>query len=308
MIVLVVTNHKGGVGKTQIASLIADFLAKYRNKYPSLKKKKLIIDLDGQCNLSSYFLDMKNDPYVKDGMLPPIHPDYLEEDDDDENNEDAETKKWDKRSSIANLFFGEPVVAYSTHDEHIDILPGHGSKLQEAEAVRRDEIQGKIVQLFADFVHHDDLKAEYDMVIIDTGPSKGPLTRAALRAATHILIPAIMEKKCVEGIYGMLQLWAQENYLRSADNQLKLIGILPNKYKANTSLHKTLLEDLKSKDKIKEYILPVELPDRIIFAETDFKQSTPKTVFDLPDNDKVKQAAKHACELIMEKITNEKEI
>lgn len=295
MIVLSVVNNKGGVGKTKVVSLISEYLAKYHTQY-KINKKILLVDLDAQCNLSSCFLEMENDPYAKEGLLPPVHPQYdLTE----------EEQQWDGRSNIANIFFGEPVIPYSTYVDHIDILPAHASKLLEAEAVRKDEVLEKIVQLFSDLIHHRDVTDLYDMVIIDTGPSKGPLTRAAIRASSHILIPSVMEIKCIQGIYGMMQLWRQENFLRESSNPLKLVGILPNKFKANTSLHQSLLAELKAKDnKISEYVMPMELPDRIIFAETDFKQANPKTIFDLPENDKIRIQAIEACHFIMEKVNH----
>ncbi len=58
--------------------------------------------------------------------------------------------------------------------------------------------------------------------------SKGPLTIAAIKAASHVVIPAQMEQFSIEGIYGMLQLWKQESYSRPTERPINLIGILPN--------------------------------------------------------------------------------
>ena len=55
------------------------------------------------------------------------------------------------------------------------------------------------------------MRAAYDAVVIDTAPSKGPLTISVIKAATHIVIPSVMEEQPVQGIYGMLQLWMQES-------------------------------------------------------------------------------------------------
>lgn len=50
--VVAFSNFKGGVGKTTIASGLADRLAKRG-------KKMLMVDMDAQCNLSSFYIDVE---------------------------------------------------------------------------------------------------------------------------------------------------------------------------------------------------------------------------------------------------------
>lgn len=284
MIVITPTNNKGGVGKTKVSILLAEYFAK------KLRKKVLAIDFDPQCNFSHRFLNMELDPAAPEGLMPPIHPDY------DENDTD-----WDGRSSIADIFYGHGVVPYSTYIADLDIAPGYAMKLLAAEAVRKNEVAEKVHQQLSHFLNSADVKNAYDIVVVDTAPSKGPLTVSAIKAATHIIIPCVMEAQPVQGIYGMLQLWMQESFLRTPNNPLQLLGILPNMFKP-INLHKDILESLKNDKAISKYVLPLKLGNRAAFAEVDTEGAMPSSVFDLPDSNSAKQEAVEFCEYIAGRI------
>ena len=132
---------------------------------------------------------------------------------------------------------------------------------------------------------------------MDTAPSKGPLTVSAIKAATHIIIPCVMETQPVQGLFGMVQLWMQESMQRSYDRPLNLIGILPNMFR-NINLHKDLLENLQNNKTMSKYLMPVKLGLRVAFAETEIEDADPFTIFDMVDNDKAKQEALAVCEYV----------
>ena len=83
------------------------------------------------------------------------------------------------------------------------------------------------------FLSCKEVQKEYEVVIIDTAPSKGPLTISAIKAATHIIIPSVMEAQPIQGIYGMMQLWMQESLAREEGRAIELVGILPNLFRQN---------------------------------------------------------------------------
>ncbi len=287
MQIIAPVNNKGGVGKTKVTTLIAEYFAKYANK------RVLAIDFDPQCNFSQRYLQMEIDPSSPEGVIPPIHPEYDPQDPDNDN--------WDGRSSIADIFFGEPVVPYPTPIKNLDILPGHASKLLSAEAVRKSEVVDKIYNQLAYFLSDKELQDRYDIVVVDTAPSKGPLTISVVKAATHIVIPSIMEVQPIQGIYGMLQLWKQEALSRSKDNPLELIGILPNMFK-NTTLHQNLLASLLENESIGRYVMPMKIGHRIIFAEVDSDEASPKSVFDLTESNPARKEVMAMCEYIETRI------
>lgn len=287
MDIIAFVNNKGGVGKTTCTKLMAEYLSKKKNK------RTLCIDFDPQCNFSHQYLRMEIDPAAPEGLIPPLHPDF-----DPTSPDDAD---WDGRSSIAEIFYGQGVIPYPTYVEYMDIAPGHADKLLTAESVRRSEVVDKVHKQLASFLNHPDVQAEYDAVVIDTAPSKGPLTISVIKAATHIIIPSVMEEQPVQGIYGMLQLWMQESLSRDKSRPLNLIGILPNMFK-QTRLHKDILESLRNSPSLSKYVLPVKFSQRIVFAEVDAADSSPRSIFDFPDSHVAKAEAEEVCSYLAERI------
>jgi len=295
MKIVVPTNNKGGVGKTKLSILLAEYFSIPEYFKLPLEKRVLAIDFDPQCNFSRRFLPMENDPSAPEGVIPPIHHDF------DEN--DSENNGWDGRSSIADIFYGAPygVLPYQTHIEKLDIMPGFAYKLLAAEAVRRSEVVEKVHNQLAVFLSSPDIRATYGVVVIDTAPSKGPLTIAAVKAATDILIPSLMEEQPIQGVYGMLQLWMQESLRREASRPLNLVGILPNMFR-QINLHRDMLDSLKQNQAVSKFIMPVKLSQRAAFAEVDAEGALPRTVFDLPDSNPAKQEALEVCKYIAGRI------
>jgi chromosome partitioning protein len=287
MKVIAFVNNKGGVGKTTCSKLMAEYLSNVK-KIPTLG-----IDFDPQCNFSHQYLKMEIDPAAPEGLMPPVHPDY--------DHTDPEDIDWDGRSSIAEIFYGQGVVPYPTYIQKLDLAPGHAERLLAAESVRKSEIVDKVHKQLSGFLNSPDVQATYKAIVIDTAPSKGPLTVSVIKAATHIIIPSVMEEQPVQGIYGMLQLWMQESLNREKDRPLKLVGILPNMFK-QTRLHKDILKCLQDNSAISKYIMPVSLSQRIVFAEIDAEDANPRSIFDFPSAHVAKQEATEVCEFISERI------
>ena len=283
MRILTVCQNKGGEGKTTWARLIAEWAAR-------LGLRVLMIDLDQQCNMSRRYLKMETDEAEAEGVLPPVHPDFEEGD-----------MSWDGRSSVVDIFNGKEVMPYPTANEYIEVIPGYARDMIRLQHVRADEVREKIHDRMHTFLNLPDVQQRYDLAICDTSPTKGPLMISAVRAATHLLIPAQMEQQSIEGLHGMIQLWRQENRDRKPDDQINLIGILPNKFR-EVALQIGLLDGLRSKPSMKPYVIPIIIHQRTVFAETDHPEAKPKSVFDLRKNDKAREEATQACMYIMQKL------
>lgn len=285
--IIVNATHKGGEGKTTNSIMLAEYSAII------LKLRTLIIDLDPQANFSGRYAKMEYDPAYKGGKIPPLHPDY----------DPAEDSDWCGRSGIANIFYGEEVVPYPTLIPNLELLPAHSMKLQEAEAVTKNEVLEKVHLQLKRFLELEDIHSNYDVIIIDTPPSKGPLTIAAIKAATHLVIPAQMEQFSIEGIYGMLQLWKQESYSRPKNKQINLVGILPNQLR-DVKVHKELLSDLKMKENTGKFVMPVQIKKRALYTEILLEEANPKSIFELAAGNIARQEYESACKYIMEKVLN----
>ncbi len=279
----VITNatNKGGEGKTTISIILAEYIALL------MGKKVLAIDLDPQANFSKYFLNLEYDPVYKGGKIPPLHPEY----------DPDEDSHWDGRSSIANIFYGEEVIPYPTDFKNIEILPAHSAKLQEAETVTKSDVLEKVHLQLKRFVQLSEIQELYDVVIIDTPPSKGVLTIAGVKACTDVVIPSQMEEDSIDGIYGMMQLWKQETYTRSSEFPINIAGILANRVR-NVSLHKNFHAQLKSLESTRDYVIDGEIKERVIYGELRAGEDRRKSIFKLPKT----HAARKECENICSKI------
>lgn len=286
MKIIAVVNNKGGVGKTTTSRFLAEYFSIIKNE------RVLALDMDPQANFSNRYLKMEIDPYQQEGRIPPIHPSY------DPNS--LEDKDWDGRSSIAGIFFGEMVFPYSTHIPTLDISPSHSSKLLLAEAVTREEVVQKVYDQLSKFLALDDVKNSYDKIIIDTPPSKGPVTISVVRAATDILIPSIMEPQPMEGIYGMIHLWKSETLRRPENNPLNLLGVLPNSFDRRGIIHKDHYDSLKRE--MPDYVLESKIGRRLIYAEADAEGAAPPSIFMYPDKNVARQEILTACQEIHQRM------
>jgi len=286
MKIIAVVNNKGGVGKTTTSRFISEYFSIVKNE------KVLAIDMDPQANFSNRYLKMEIDPYQQEGRIPPIHDSYdptLPED-----------KDWDGRSSIAGIFFGEMVFPYTTYIPTLEISPSHSSKLLLAEAVTQDEVVQRVYDQLFKFLSLDEVKNSYDKIIIDTPPSKGPVTISVVRAATDLLIPSIMEPQPIEGIYGMIHLWKSETLRRSENSPLNLIGVLPNSYDRRGIIHKDHYDSLSKE--MPNYVLKSKIGRRLIYAEADADGAAPPSIFMYPDKNVAKQEVLLACQEIEERM------
>lgn len=285
MYVIVPTNNKGGTGKTTIATMLCHYFAKQG-------KRVLGIDLDPQCNFSRRFI---NNMVIGDGMPvhPPPHPEF-----------DPNDPEWDDCPDgidhSANLFYRGSAVIYPTNYENVDMYPGHEQLLIDVE---RTTIQKAVTD-----VHYQMMRVlqdpffekEYDVVIIDTGPSKGPLTSSAIHAATHILIPAKMEEMSIEGLNGMLSFWERINQARDEHNQIKLIGIIANMFKEQSGLHQDYFKVIADDPFLGEYLIEEKIHDWQDYAEAAMPGN--RSVLDMAPSSKARKEAERVCKSIVERL------
>jgi len=286
MKVAAVVQNKGGVGKTTVTKVLAEFFGRKG-------KRVLVIDLDAQCNLSRRFVKMEYDPADPDGVLPPLHPNFDPAD---------QESNWSGRSSSADVFFSGEVYPYPTALDTLAALPGHGPNLRQIELVSADDVRNLVHERLDKFLNQPDVQDAFDFVLVDTAPAKGPLTISAVRAATHLIIPTTLEPQPIEGLYGMLQLWRREHSTRKAENPLRIAAIQPNLFRKGVALHEGLLDSLKKDQALASMLSPVILHQRIAIAEADYPGAEPRSVFDLPKKDPARAEVLSFCEFIEDQL------
>ncbi|TJY57260.1 ParA family protein [Sinimarinibacterium sp. CAU 1509] len=282
-VVLTVAQQKGGVGKTTLARL----LAVYASREDLLGKRVLLIDFDYQASLSKLSLNgMKVDDY---GAEPPIHPEYDPE-------EDVE---WNGRSSSADIFFDGFAVPYPVElpypIENLQILPAHKAGLQRVEEQDRTKLREMVINRLHAFLSDEDVCDNFDLVIIDTGPKDSPLVRAAIRAATHMVIPLTMEAQCIDGLSEMLGLWRLELSARPQNRPLDMVGLVINHFDARYSTHNAYLSQLNSDERISPLLIDTILPRRAAVTDRDTKGTPAAVTFDLPRSMDIRARSLELC-------------
>lgn len=267
-------NQKGGVGKTTVGTIVAEYLALVKHR------RVLVVDTDMQCNSSEYWVGMEYSPDDVGAQIPPVHPEYDGHPDINE------------RSTIADIYNGKSVVPYSTYldgESHgagvVDVLLGHPKLIEDINTTFESpsgEIQKSARDQLGSMLHDEIIGEEYDVIIIDTGPSRSALFRAALHAATFAIIPYEPEPKSLQGINAMLQAILSENYTRTEGDDLRIIGIIPNKVR-KTILHAETITAIRSTRDGQAAPDNVYLPQAVAFPERDVVSASPKSIFNLPE-------------------------
>jgi len=109
----------------------------------------------------------------------------------------------------------------------------------------------------------EDVKKNFQFVILDCPPSLGFLTINALAAADSLLIPVQTEFFCMEGIPDLFQ--TLETVRTYFNPQLAIEGVLLTMYDERTNLSKQVAEEIRRS--LKEIVFRTVIPRSIRLAE-----------------------------------------
>ncbi len=193
MMIIVIANQKGGVGKTTTAINLSAACA-------IEGKRVLLIDLDPQGNSSLSFVEGEK----INGSAFELFTET--------------TQEW--RNFI-----------YPTKVERLDIVP---SKINLAKLEAK--LVGDFDAIFRLRDRIEQIRADYDLIFIDTPPTLGLITVNALVAATHVLIPIQSSYFALEGTDDLLE--TIEKVRARPNPDLDLLGVLVTLFDKRTSLSK----------------------------------------------------------------------
>ena len=284
--VLAIGNHKGGVAKTTLSKLIAEYCVRKGIRV-------LGIDIDPQCNFSARFVEMQ-----ADGIAPPEHPNFDPTDPTWNDLPAAPPGYW----SIAEFFKLGYVEPYPTAYENLHVIPSHKKALSLfLEQVEKKEIDDAVIGHMRDMLSLEYYQEEFDLVIIDTPPQTSALTASATRAATHLLIPTEMQEDSVAGMADMAQLWQNENRHRTG-KKLDIVGILPTKFDLNSAAQRKTLEDLQGNAILGKHIISPPMRYLQTYANSSSTVATPRSLFDMHDKTAAKREAEQFCDVIFNRL------
>lgn len=205
LMIRVLFNKKGGVGKSSLAVNLAAISAANGHK-------TLLIDLDTQCN-STHYLD-----------VPEL------------DREQTIAGLFDQ--TITFHLRRKPAVefAYDTPLENLSIIPGsaHLSDI-ESELHSRHKIYKLREALHGALTH-------YDRIYIDTPPALNFYSLSALIAANTVLIPIDCDDFAIQGLFKLQQHIAeiQEDH----NEELSIEGIIANQYLSTAKLPNQIIQSL----------------------------------------------------------------
>lgn len=196
--VIAVANQKGGVGKTTTAVNLAAGLA-------MAGYSVALVDCDPQANASTSVYDREELGTTLTEVVCP---------------------RWDYSTPTRPVrlpFESINSAVYETEMPNLDLIP---SSLGLAQF---DREPATVIDRLVEAVH--EVSRAYDFIVIDTPPNLGLLFTAALKAATHVIVPVAAQYLPLEGV-GDLLVSLDELIAR---NKLTILGALVTQFN-NTNL------------------------------------------------------------------------
>lgn len=204
--VIALTNQKGGVGKTTTAVNLGVCLSKQG-------KKVLLVDADAQANLTMSI------GYPRPDDLPISLATIMQDIIDD--------KPFDVQKGILH------------HSEGVDLLPSNielsGLEVRLINAISRERVLTTCI---------NEVKKNYDYVLIDCMPSLGMLTINALAAADSVVIPTQPHYLSAKGLELLLR--SVSKVRRQINPHLRIDGILMTMVMPRTNISKEVTALVRS--------------------------------------------------------------
>ena len=243
MKIIAVYHNKGGVGKTTtVVNLAATF--------SKAGKKVLVIDLDSQANTTFAtglvnFEDEEQDT-LKDNYVYHVLRDY---------------------SSISEVLKPSHFGNYQ-----IDVVPSHIDLMTQENELNQLDFTKKIL-----LENLEDVKHQYDIVLIDTPPSLNLYARIALITAHYLIIPSDLKAFANEGLRKVKDFIKQIDRYRKQDSRppIEILGVLPTKISTNARFIQGTLQNRLALIP-ERYHFPIM--DTIIFERDDLAKCTEQTM------------------------------
>lgn len=200
--------QKGGVGKTTTCVNTAAILAEHG-------KKVLTIDFDGQGNATLSLGHIPED-YFGYSVLEWIKGDRTFEE------------------CVIHTNFGVDLISAN------DFLSGLTVEIMTSLIAGEDKFRSPMMLLRNKI---DEIKADYDYIMIDMPPELGFYTINALAAADEVIIPLQCEARAARGLSMMLK--TINDIQNSYNPDIKVLGVLPTMFNRNTNLSTSVLQNTR---------------------------------------------------------------
>lgn len=208
-IVITLTNHKGGVGKTTISCNLSASVSRLKRR-SGARYHGLLIDFDPQGNTS--------DTMLKEGVNP--------------------------NDTISELFrYGGSVDRgiYPTKSKFLDIMPCDLRLFMMEDFLRES---GQFMDLKTIIDTNNAVFGKYDYIVIDSPPNLGPFMLNAISASDYYMVP--IEAGSIYSLTGLHTLeQVIENHLKQYGINSKLLGYVLNRYDGRTIASKEMMSQAR---------------------------------------------------------------
>lgn len=232
---IAIYHNKGGVGKTTIAVNLAAALSQKG-------KRVLLIDIDSQAN-TTFATGLLKFQFEEDDDLKERNVYHLLE------------------SGEFNFIVDIVRKSHYFNNPEIDVIPAHITLIEKQDklnkiAVSRNRLITKLKRV----------ENDYDIVIIDTPPSRDYYAEVALIAADYLIIPSDLKPFANQGLPTVVDFVKQANEYREGISKqpINIIGVLASKISTNSKFLQYTFS--KQRDVISRYSLP--LMEAVIYDRT----------------------------------------
>ena len=282
MRIVPIVNQKGGVGKTTVCRHLMKLLTESGYRV-------LAVDMDAPRNLDPYLGCDIN--YSDSETLSMYH--VLRQETSIKN---VIVHTEDGSGDIARAdnrmysFTGKPMITYEEYLSFEGDTQGLLNHLLNRAQSISDNNTGERTILRRAL---EEIKDDYDYVLIDTNPDLGYLTTLSLLSGTEIypLIPAFAEESSLQSLYALYDT-ISTLLLHDYRTNIKIVGVLISKYE-RTNNEDMLLEDITSFSRDRGFpVFDTKLPKTIAVAEG---MATASDAFSRRKNSPLETAYRNFC-------------